>query len=53
MAAGQGITRQPTKKTRGRDGGGIGYEARPSGNAGGGAFDRFGADELGGVGRII
>ena len=25
-------------KTRGRDGGGIGYEARPSGNAGGGSI---------------
>jgi hypothetical protein len=34
-------------KTRGRDVVGIGYKARPSGNAGGGALDRFGADELG------
>ena len=34
-------------KIGGRDGGGIGYEARPSGNAGGGAFDRSGAGRVG------
>jgi hypothetical protein len=39
-------------KTRGRDGGGIGYETRPSGNEGGAAIDRFGADELEAGGRI-
>ena len=35
---------QPNK--RGSDGRGIGEDARPSGNAGGAAFDRSGAVEL-------
>ncbi len=40
-------------KTHGRDGVGIGYEERPSGNTGGGgALKRFGADELGAGGRL-
>jgi hypothetical protein len=35
---------QPNK--RGKDGGGLGVDVRPSGNAGGAAFDRSGAVEL-------
>ena len=47
---------QPTPKTRGRDGVGIGDTKRDRrGTQGGGALDRFGfgADELGAGGRMM
>ena len=41
------ITHNNQPDYRGRDGGGIGEDARLSGNAGGGAFDRSGAGRVG------